>query len=99
MNHLTQAPTLQSAKTHENVLSLTWSDGKSSSFHYLWLRDNCPTALHSETQERIFDQLSVTSDIYPLSYGVEPGALTINWSEGDHQISSVVSGYANTPIR
>lgn len=85
MDNTAHAATLQSASTGERALSLTWSDGKSSSFHYLWLRDNCPTALHPETQERIFDQLSVTPDIYPLSYSVENECLTVDWSEGEHR--------------
>ncbi|MGI9287863.1 MAG: gamma-butyrobetaine hydroxylase-like domain-containing protein, partial [Pseudomonadales bacterium] len=45
---------------HQRSLSIEWNDGKSASFHYLWLRDNCPSAFHPDTKERVFDQLSVT---------------------------------------
>ena len=79
------SPVLQSATNLEHALKLTWSDGKTSTFHYLWLRDNCPTTLHPDTKERVFDQLSVTSDIHPLNYSVENDCLMIDWSEGDHQ--------------
>ena len=78
-------PVLQSAKIHDKALILTWNDGKASTFHFLWLRDNCPTTLHSDTQERIFDLLSVTPNIHPVAYRVENERLTIDWSEGDHQ--------------
>ncbi len=85
MNSTMHNLTLQSASLIDHALLLTWNDGKKASFHFLWLRDNCPTALHPETKERVFDQLSVTSDIHPLNYAVENGCLTIDWSEGDHQ--------------
>ena len=78
-------PTLQSAARLDHALKLTWSDGNESSFHFLWLRDNCSTTLHPDTQERIFDQLSVTTDINPLEFSVENDGLNITWSEGDHQ--------------
>ena len=78
-------PMLQSASNTQHTLILRWSDGKSSTFHYLWLRDNCPTTLHPDTQERVFDQLSVTSAIHPLSYAIEENSLVIDWSEGGHQ--------------
>ncbi len=66
-------------------LDLTWSDGKESRFHYLWLRDNCPTTLHPETQERVFDQLSITVDIHPIEVAIENDKLIIVWSEQRHR--------------
>lgn len=85
MSGISNQPVLQSASNAEHALVLSWSDGKTSTFHYLWLRDNCPTTLHPDTQERTFDQLSVTPDIHPLNYSVENDSLVINWSEGEHQ--------------
>ena len=27
-------------------LSIVWQDKLKSKFHFMWLRDNCPTAIH-----------------------------------------------------
>ena len=27
-------------------LSIVWKDNLKSKFHFMWLRDNCPTAIH-----------------------------------------------------
>lgn len=75
---------LESVTQQQHALYLTWSDGKASHFHYLWLRDNCPTTLHPDTQERVFDQLSVTPDIHPAGLVVDNDQLSILWSEQEH---------------
>ncbi len=76
---------LESVSSREHGLDLTWSDSKSSHFHYLWLRDNCPSTLHPDTQERVFDQLSVSEDIHAVELAVDNDQLIINWSEGEHR--------------
>lgn len=78
-------PVLESVKQQQYTLQLKWSDGKTSHFHYLWLRDNCPTTLHPDTQERVFDQLSVTAEIHPVELGIDNDLLTIVWSEQKHR--------------
>lgn len=81
----TTVATLQATENKGQALRLTWSDGKSAEFHFLWLRDNCPSTLHPDTQERIFDLLSVSPDIHPVSVGIDGDDLVIDWSEGNHQ--------------
>lgn len=76
---------LQSVDQQQHGLDLIWSDGKTSHFHYLWLRDNCATTLHPDTQERVFDQLSVTADVHPTTAAVDNDLLTIEWSEQQHR--------------
>ena len=75
---------LQSVNQQLHGLDLTWSDDKTAHFHYLWLRDNCPSTLHSDTQERVFDQLTVTENIHPVELRIENNKLLIGWSEQDH---------------
>ena len=77
--------TLTSVSHQQYALELSWSDGKTSRFHYLWLRDNCPTTLHPDTKERVFDQLSVTTDIHPVESVIENDQLHIIWSEHEHR--------------
>ncbi|WP_084784118.1 TauD/TfdA family dioxygenase [Marinobacterium aestuarii] len=71
----------------EQVLHITWSDGKRSKYHYLWLRDNCSSAFHAITEERTFDLLSVSDDIRPTAVSIDGDKLHIDWSEGDHRSS------------
>lgn len=68
-----------------SALKTLWVDGKTSTFHYFWLRDNCPSNFHPDTHERVFDLLSVSDDIHPTNVEFDDKSLTINWSEGNHQ--------------
>ena len=77
-------PVLQSVSQQESSLHLIWSDGSQSHFHFLWLRDNCSTTLHPDTQERVFDQLSVSAEIRPIKASIENDQLLIDWSEQGH---------------
>lgn len=76
---------LEAALQKNHYLELSWSDGKVSRFHYLWLRDNCPTTLHPDTQERVFNQLTISADIHPLNLSVVNDTLVIDWSEQNHR--------------
>ena len=67
-----------------NSLQIEWDDGHHASFNFLWLRDNCSSGFHSDTQERTFDQLSVGADIHPLSFDFTDSQLHITWSENNH---------------
>lgn len=72
---------------NERDLSITWSDDSQSNYHYLWLRDNCSTGFHPQTEERIFSLLSVSPDLKALTAEVSENgqSLEVNWSEGNHQ--------------
>jgi gamma-butyrobetaine dioxygenase len=78
-------PRLQSVCQQECSLHLIWDDGSQSDFHFLWLRDNCPTTLHPDTHERVFDLLSVSANIHPLEVSIKNDRLLIDWSEQGHQ--------------
>ena len=66
-------------------LNVFWNDGEKSSFNYLWLRDNCPTAHDKDSRHRMFNILEVSKDIKAKNFKVnDEGKLVIQWSEGDH---------------
>ncbi len=69
----------------ERALNVQWSDGSSATYHYLWLRDNCPSAFHLHTGERSFNLLSISVDICPRAVEFDGSSLTIDWSEGEHR--------------
>ena len=65
-------------------LEVNWGDNHKSSFHFLWLRDNCSTAFHKDTRMRNFNILSVSKEIRPIKYNFSTLNLTIIWSINNH---------------
>ena len=66
-------------------LNVEWSDGEISSFNYMWLRDNCPTAHDKDSRHRMFNILEFSQNINPKKYNInQDGKLEIEWSEGNH---------------
>ena len=61
-----------------------WQDGEASAFPFLWLRDNCPSGFHPQTQERCFDLLSVPEDLAPDRVSVDQDALVVDWGDAQH---------------
>jgi len=65
-------------------IEILWADKHISKFHFLWLRDNCPSAFHKDTRMRKFNILLVSEKIKPLNLNHTTTTLKINWSEGNH---------------
>ena len=69
----------------KSTLEVDWSDGEKSIFHFMWLRDNCPSAHDKDTRHRMFNILKISTGINPKKYSIkEDGKLEIEWSEGNH---------------
>ncbi|MBS56474.1 MAG: gamma-butyrobetaine hydroxylase [Rickettsiales bacterium] len=68
----------------KKFLEINWGDHHISKFHFLWLRDNCPTAFHKDTRMRNFNILSVSRNIKPLYIEHSKNKLDIIWSENNH---------------
>jgi gamma-butyrobetaine dioxygenase len=66
-------------------IEITWLDKHISKFHFLWLRDNCPSAIHPTANMRIFNILSVTKNIFPKEIHISNTKLIIYWSEKNHK--------------
>ena len=67
------------------VLRLEWSDGRTSRYHAIWLRDNASDSdnLNLETREQNTDVTAVPLDVRIAEARVdEAGALEIGWSVG-----------------
>ena len=54
-------------------------DASTTDFPYLFLRDNDPSGFHPQTQERMFDLLSVPETLKPFRIEIEDQALVIDW--------------------
>ena len=70
---------IQAVEPRERVLTVRWSDASTTDFPYLFLRDNDPSGFHPQTQERIFDLLSVPENLKPIKISIEDDALLIDW--------------------
>ena len=71
-------------KDKKNI-NIKWSDGEKSSFNYLWLRDNCPSAHDKNSNHRMFNILDVSTNINAKEFKIsDDGKLVIKWSEGNH---------------
>ena len=93
-----QSISIKNVAKKEKTIEVGWSDGKKSNFHFLWLRDNCPSDIHPTAKERLFNLMSVTENIHPESYIINnKGELEIKWSEGNH-VSKYDSDWLNALI-
>ena len=65
-------------------IEVFWHDSHISKFHFLWLRDNCPSAFHKDTRMRNFNILSMPRDIQPVEFKKNLEILNISWSYDKH---------------
>ncbi len=79
--------TVKKIDKRSDHLSIKWGDNFKSKFHFLWLRDNCPTAIHATANMRIFNILTVSKDIFPKEFKIQNRKLNIIWSENKHESS------------
>lgn len=69
------------------VVAVRWDDGRSSPFHFDWLRDNCPCRLcvHPLTREQVFEIVDAPDDLAPARVETGPdGGLALVWADGHH---------------
>ena len=67
-------------------VDILWNDKQKSHFHFLWLRDNCPSSFHQDTRMRKFNILTVSKNIHPKKISINTkGNLQIIWSHSKHR--------------
>ena len=77
--------TIDKVEIKPNSLKILWNDKKLSHFHFLWLRDNCPTSFHKNTRMRKFNILKISENIHPTNCSInKDGNLMIKWNENNH---------------
>lgn len=82
MKDLINTPTLS---LDDEMMTLLWSDGTEGRYPYIWLRDNCPSGFHPQTQERTADLLAMPEDPHPAEARFTEEAVEIDWAEDGHQ--------------
>jgi gamma-butyrobetaine dioxygenase len=90
---------IQSVEALAHALSILWADGSRSEFPNLFLRDNCPSGFHPQTQERTFDLLTVPADIKIKAVKRDVGGVLVEWTGHPAHQSAFSSGwlYAHRP--
>ncbi len=75
---------LASAIDGGNSVRVTWANGVTSSYLYLWLRDNAPELLHASTHHRVIETSSIPADVGAESLSVDADGLHIVWAHDGH---------------
>ena len=76
---------ISEAQCGANGVLVVWNDGRKNCFPFLWLRDNCAKNFHPQTQERVFDMMTVPLDIRPVTLKLAGDSVEIDW--GNHNSS------------
>ena len=63
-----QSISIKNVTKKKSTLEVDWSDGGKSNFHFMWLRDNCPTAHDKDTRHRMFNILKISTGIHPKKH-------------------------------
>ena len=87
--------TIVNATLEPGHVAITWSDGRASLFHNIWLRDNCPCeqCVHQVTKEQTFELISAPDHIHVSAVAVgADGSLGVVWS-GDLHASEFHPGW------
>lgn len=66
-------------------LIITWPDGQTNNYPFIWLRDNCQCSgcFHPTTHERLLFSADIDPDIAPVAVSGGPADLTLLWNDAD----------------
>ncbi len=68
-----------------DAVEVVWSSGERSTFHHLWLRDNCPQLRHATTDHRVVETSSIPADVHPSRCDIgSDGCLHVEWAHDAH---------------
>ena len=78
---------IQSVERLANALEVRWVNGTHSTFHYIWLRDNCPKTRDPQTNHRVKETSAIVRDVKAVSAMVDvSGCLNVTWSDGHESL-------------
>lgn len=75
-------PSITKATTTKDQLVIQWDDGQQSSYHFIWLRDNChcDKCYYPATKQRLLNSAHIAPDVAPTSVNTD-GSVHITWND------------------
>jgi gamma-butyrobetaine dioxygenase len=71
---------LRAVQAVDRAVRLEWDDGTTSTFHHVWLRDNCLHCRHATTGHRVVETSAIV-DATPATVEISPaGDLLVRWA-------------------
>ncbi|KAG7192705.1 uncharacterized protein KQ657_001488 [Scheffersomyces spartinae] len=79
--------TIKSASFDDSKVSVTFSDGNTTVYHHIWLRDNChcEECFYGPTKQRLLNTATLDLGIKPLTLNNDDDTMTIKWSQDNHK--------------
>lgn len=79
--------TIDKSSHDDNKVSVTFSDGKSTDYHHIWLRDNChcEQCFYGPTKQRLLNTATLNLGVKPASLSHDADAVTVVWSQDSHK--------------
>ncbi len=74
--------TVSNLEVRADALLITWADGAIATYPAIWLRDNCPSAFHPQTRERVLDLLTLDPSPVLLSADHTGETITLHYADG-----------------
>ena len=85
--HDQSAPEFDRVERLEDALRVTWKDGETATFHFVWLRDNCLCEICGDPVigKKDFRIVMMPVDIAPSAVEMDsPTGLRVEWSNDGH---------------
>lgn len=83
-DHWDHAADIAEATANGGAVNITWSDGKTSQHHALWLAENDPSpeTLHPLSRETVLSPLDLPADLEVAKVDcLHPGAIQVTWNK------------------
>ncbi|SCV70474.1 BQ2448_1868 [Microbotryum intermedium] len=88
-------PTVNQDAQTPRAVTVTFANGKKTSFHYLWLRDHCRDArsYHPATKQRLVDTPTIPRDLTPQSVEANSDGLFVTWPADTYPSSQAYTSF------
>eukprot|EP00055_Hartaetosiga_balthica_P017556 m.118777 g.118777 ORF g.118777 m.118777 type:complete len:448 (+) comp9346_c2_seq1:94-1437(+) len=75
--------TLTSCNLLPSNVQLNWTNGTSSIFSFMWLRDHCPQSMHETSRQRMVQTVAIPQTIKAENIAFTNEELVVNWEHGE----------------
>jgi hypothetical protein len=90
-------PSIESLSADGSTLRVDWADGHHSTFHAVWLRDNCPcTECRHLSGQRLLDSVAIPDDVAVVAAQAANGAVEAVFGDGPRGHPSTRRGSERT---